>query len=107
MRYLLDTDWAIQSLAGRKEATLLQKFAQSGICLSIITVGELYEVAFNTTNPQAHLGAVRQFLAPFRVLSLNDPVMERFAEIRSFLRRRETLLLILISSLGQLLCTIP
>lgn len=59
MRYLLDTDWVIQSLAGRKEATLLQKFAPSGICLSIITVGELYEVAFNSTNPQAHLSAVR------------------------------------------------
>jgi predicted nucleic acid-binding protein len=92
MRYLLDTDWVIQSLAGHKEAALLQKFAPSGICLSIITVGELYEVAFNSTNPQAHLSAIRQFLAPFRVLSLNDPVMERFAEIRAFLRRRGNLI---------------
>jgi predicted nucleic acid-binding protein len=30
----------------------------------------------------------RQFLSAYRVLTLSDPIMERFAETRSFLRRR-------------------
>jgi len=34
------------------------------------------------------LRAFRQFLAPFPILDLNEPIMERFAEIRSLLRRR-------------------
>ena len=34
----------------------------------------------------------RQFLSPYRVLNLTDPIMERFAEVRSFLRRRGKLI---------------
>ncbi len=43
-------------------------------------------------NPQAHLQTFRQFLAPFPLLDLNEPIMERFAEIRSYLRRRGELI---------------
>src|SRR5207237_5116099 len=55
-------------------------------------VGEIYDVAFAYANPQAHLSSFRQFLAPFTLLTLNDPIMERFAEIRSYLRRRGELI---------------
>jgi predicted nucleic acid-binding protein len=52
-----------------------------------VTVGEIYEGAFNSPNPGARLDTFRRFLAHYRILNLNDPIMERFAEIRAFLRR--------------------
>jgi tRNA(fMet)-specific endonuclease VapC len=93
MRYLLDTDWIIQVLAGRKEAVLAHKrIHPEDMAVSYITIGEIYDVAFSYANPQAHLHTFRQFLAPFPLLDLTEPIMERFAEIRSYLRRRGELI---------------
>lgn len=96
MRYLLDADWIIQVLAGRNEAVRAHKrINPREIVLSYITIGEIYEVAFNSANPQAHIQTFRQFIAPFTLLDLQEPLMERFAEIRSLLRRQGSLSLIL------------
>jgi tRNA(fMet)-specific endonuclease VapC len=92
MAYMLDADWVINALAGRKRAdTLLQKLAPTGITIWI-TVGEIYDTAFAYANPEAHLSAFRQFLRPYQVVGVNEPIMERFAEIRSLLRRRGQLI---------------
>ena len=89
MPYLIDTDWIIQALAGRDRAVnTLRRLAPQRLAVSLITLAEVYEVAFNSPNPAAHLASFRQFLAPFRVLTLSEPIVERFAEIRSVLRRR-------------------
>ena len=89
MSYLLDADWAIHALAGRRQAvTILEQLAPQGIALSWVSVGEIYERAFHSPNPQAHLATFREFLEPFRLLGLSDPVMERFADVRAYLRRR-------------------
>jgi tRNA(fMet)-specific endonuclease VapC len=55
-------------------------------------VGEIYDTAFAYANPEAHLSTFRQFLRPYQVVGVNEPIMERFAEIRSFLRRRGQLI---------------
>ncbi len=87
--YLLDSDWIIQALSNRQPAArLLQRLEGSAIFVSYISVGEIYEGAFVTANPQAHLTSFRQFLSSYRILTLTDPIMERFAELRSYLRRR-------------------
>jgi tRNA(fMet)-specific endonuclease VapC len=93
MAYILDADWVINALAGKQRAdTLLQQLAPRGITISWIMVGEIYDTAFGYANPEAHLAAFRQFLSPYQVVGVNDPIMERFAEIRSFLRRRGQLI---------------
>ena len=93
MPYLLDADWAIQALAGRAEAVAtIRRLAPARIAISVATVGEIYEGAFNSPNPGARLAQFRRFLVPFRVLGLSDPIVERFAETRSFLRRRGELI---------------
>jgi tRNA(fMet)-specific endonuclease VapC len=90
---LLDTDWIIQALGDRQPALgALDRLAESRIFVSYITVGEIYEPAFNSVNPQAHLVNFRQFLSSYHILTLSDPIMERFAELRSFLRRRGQLI---------------
>ena len=56
MRYLLDADWIIQVLAGRKEAVLAHKrIIPEENAVIYITIGEIYDVAFTYANPQAHL----------------------------------------------------
>ena len=89
MPYILDADWVIEALAGRAQAVdTLNRLSPEPIAISIVTVGEVYEGAFNSSNPQVHLDRFHEFLSPFVVLNLNTQIMEHFAEIRSFLRRR-------------------
>jgi tRNA(fMet)-specific endonuclease VapC len=91
--FLLDTDWILQSLGDRQPALdTLDQLAGSRIFVSYITVGEIYEPAFNSVNPQAHLVNFRQFLSSYHILTLSDPIMERFAELRAYLRRRGQLI---------------
>ncbi len=89
MSYLLDTDWIIQALTGNSiAASIIQRLGPRHLSVSWIAVAEVYEGAFTSVNPQAHLMDVRHFLGPFRILNLNDAIVERFAETRAFLRRR-------------------
>ncbi|MCC7352110.1 MAG: type II toxin-antitoxin system VapC family toxin [Anaerolineae bacterium] len=93
MPYILDADWVIQALAGRSKAVqTLKLLAPDGIAISWVTVGEIYEGALGFSQTEIRIAAFRQFLHPFRVLNLNDPIMERFAGIRSLLRRRGELI---------------
>lgn len=82
MRYLLDADWAIYVLAGRTEpATLLEQFIRTdGVGMSWVTVGELYEGAFGSSDAQGELAIYRRFLRPITLLNLDDHTVERFAE---------------------------
>lgn len=91
--YLLDTDWIIQVFGKREPAThTLRMLADSQMHVSLVTVGELYDGAFATVNPQGQLVGVRRFLDHYHVINLSDPIMEQFAEIRAFLRRRGQLI---------------
>ena len=93
MAYLLDADFIIQALAGRPEAReTLHRLAPEGVATAWVTVGEVYEGAFRSSDPQLHLEAFRDFLRPLLILGLDDPIMERFAEIRTLLRRRGQLI---------------
>ena len=88
MAYLLDAVWVINALARKRQASAtLDRLAPQGIAIGWITVGEVYEGAFEHADPQPHLQALRQFLAPLRILGLNDSIMERFAQIRASLRK--------------------
>lgn len=91
--YLLDTDWIIQPLGNRQPAAqTLRQLAGGRVFVSTITLGEVYEGAFASANPEAHLSIFRHFLSAYTVLVPNDPIMERFAELRAYLRRRGQLI---------------
>ena len=93
MPYLLDADWAINALAGRTETVAaLTRLAPEGIAISLVTVGELYEGAFGSKDPERHLSTLRSFLRPFVRVNLNDAIAERFAQVRSLLRGRGELI---------------
>ncbi len=89
MKYLLDADWIIHLLAGRKDvAARIHHLEPADIAISLVTIAEVYEEAFTYANPEAHLHTFRQFVSNFQLLNLNLPIMEQFAEIRAYLRRR-------------------
>jgi predicted nucleic acid-binding protein len=93
MRYLLDADWVINALAGKRGAdTAVGDLSDAGIAIAATTVGEIYEGAFGAPDPVGHLAFLRTFLAPFQVIQLEDPVIERFARIRYQLRRQGSLI---------------
>ncbi len=93
MTYLLDTDWIIHLLAGNEDAEeKIEHLDPNDIGISLATVGEIYEGAYIYANPPAHIHTFRQFLSHFHLLNLNLPIMEKFAEIRSYLHRRGELI---------------
>jgi hypothetical protein len=54
MRYILDTDWIINLLAGRQDAKVkIEQLDPAEIVISLVSVAEIYESAFNYTNPEA------------------------------------------------------
>jgi predicted nucleic acid-binding protein len=53
---------------------------------------EVYEGAFHSSNPDAKLAGFRAFLAPFRLVGINEPIAARFAQIRHFLRRNRLII---------------
>jgi predicted nucleic acid-binding protein/DNA-binding XRE family transcriptional regulator len=93
MRYLVDTDWLIDVLSGlNAAAATLQQLSGDGVGLIIVTLGELYEGAALDPDPVAAKERYKTFVAPFPVLPLTVPIMERFAELRGQLRQSGALL---------------
>ena len=93
MGYLLDADWIIDVLGGRRGARdILSGLASEGLAVSWITIAEVYEGAMAAADPESALEVFRRYLHSFRILDLNDPIAERFARIRSDLRRRGSLI---------------
>jgi predicted nucleic acid-binding protein len=53
MRYILDTDWIINLLAGRQDAKVkIEQLDPEEIGISLVTVAEIYESAFRAVADQ-------------------------------------------------------
>jgi tRNA(fMet)-specific endonuclease VapC len=93
LKYLADTDRLIDTQIGIPEAIdLIDLLSPSGIGISIITAGEMYEGAIRSSDATVRLARCRAFLSAFPVLPLSDPIMERFARIRAELRGQGNLI---------------
>ncbi len=89
MRYLVDSDWAIDALAGVPPAlAALERLEDQGLGVSIISVGEIYEGAFLFSDPATQLPTFRRYFGNFTILGLTEPVMEVFGRNRALLRRQ-------------------
>jgi tRNA(fMet)-specific endonuclease VapC len=87
--YLVDTDWIIDCLYGRPDATqTLLDLASDGLAVSLMTYGELYQGAYYARDPQPALRGLRTCLQGKRVLPLNRAILERFGVVRGDLTRR-------------------
>jgi predicted nucleic acid-binding protein len=86
--YLVDTDWTADYLVDERGAVaLLDRLADQGLAISIITYGEIYEGIIFGRDSRQRAADFRKFLRIVDVLPLNQSIMRRFAEIRGTLRR--------------------
>ena len=55
MRYLVDTDWAIHYLNGHPQIVKkLDDLKEQGLALSVISLAELYEGVYYSTDPEGN-----------------------------------------------------
>jgi predicted nucleic acid-binding protein len=93
MTYLLDSDWVIAYLAGRRSAVgLLTRLAPEGMAISLMTYGEVYEGIYYGWDPGAAEQGFLGFLRAVRVLPVGRMVMRQFARLRGHLRSRGQLI---------------
>jgi tRNA(fMet)-specific endonuclease VapC len=89
LNYLIDTDWVADFLADRRNARpLLRSLRPSGLTISIITYGEIYDGVYGGRDPHAAECTFQQFLRVTPVLPLTRPIMRRFALLRAELRQQ-------------------
>ena len=87
MRYLVDTDWAIDHLNHVSRVVLrLEALAAEGLGLSIISLAELYEGVVGSGTPQRDERFLRTFLSAVEIVPIDEPICRIFAEERSRLR---------------------
>ena len=87
MRYLIDTDWAIEYLRGSvRIRARLNELREDGIAISIISVAELYEGRYVTRDPEGSEQQIQAFLAGLTLLPLDDETCRVFGRERGRLR---------------------
>ena len=91
MQYLVDTDWVRHCLHGVVRVTdRLDQPMPEGVGLSIVSMAELYQGVFFSTDPQGNERALHQFLAAIDVVPIDDAVCRIFATERGRLRAAGT-----------------
>ncbi|MBV9280606.1 MAG: type II toxin-antitoxin system VapC family toxin [Chloroflexi bacterium] len=87
MRYLLDSDWCIDALAGKPHAlTLVNRLMGDGTAVSIITYLEVYQTVLRSPEPEEAAKRFDAFVATVPVLPLSEAVARRCARLRETLR---------------------
>ena len=88
IHYLVDTDWVIDFLKGKKETIdKLSELYESGLAISVISLSELYEGVYGSVNTEKHLESLDAFLNGITVLDVNDKMAELFGKERARLRK--------------------
>ena len=84
---MLDTDWAIHCLHRvERVVARLAELRSEGVSISIVSLAELYQGVFYATDPEGNERALRDFLAPIPVVSLDDETCRIFARERGRLK---------------------
>ncbi len=87
--YLLDTDWVISYLNGRPEIVAkVESLRNDGLAVSMISLAELYEGIYYSTNPEASERGLEDFLAPMEVIGLDPATCKVFGQERGRLRKQ-------------------
>ncbi len=87
MRYLLDTDWVIDHLHNVGRVTQrIEELSPEGLGLSVISLAELYEGIFNSTDPAGNESALQDFLSGVEVVPVDEATCRVFGRERGRLR---------------------
>ena len=87
IQYLIDSDWAIDHMHRRERVVnRVRELASFGLGISIVSLGELYESEFNSTDPEAEARVLRTFLNGVTIIPLDEVICRIFARERSRMR---------------------
>ena len=87
MRYLVDTDWAIDYMHGRQQVVqCFDELSEEGAGLSIISLAELYDGVAGAKEKQDAEQGLQSFLDDVEVLQVDDRVCRIFGAERARLR---------------------
>jgi tRNA(fMet)-specific endonuclease VapC len=87
IRYLVDTDWVIHYLHGNPDIVCrLDVLVSQGLGLSVISLAELYEGIYYSTDPQGNERALNDFLRGCAVIGIDAGVCQAFGKERGRLR---------------------
>lgn len=88
LEYLVDTDWVIHYLTGQSHIIVrLDALKEAGLAVSHISLAELYEGIYSSTDPDANERALGDFLAGVTVLGIDVGICQHFGRERARLRR--------------------
>ena len=81
MKYLVDTDWAIDYLhKADKTVRRLEELIPDGVGISVVSLAELYDGLARSRNPDSDSEALRLFLEAVEVVPLDDAACQEFGE---------------------------
>ncbi|OGM25016.1 hypothetical protein A3D00_04170 [Candidatus Woesebacteria bacterium RIFCSPHIGHO2_02_FULL_38_9] len=92
MKYLIDTDYAISFLKGKKEAVEILTKYQNNLAMSVISLAEILDGIYNQPEEKKRLIDLKDFLTGIDILKVDERVATAFAKIRSKLRAKRALL---------------
>jgi predicted nucleic acid-binding protein len=86
--YLVDTDWIIHYLNGHQGIIeKIESLEKSGLAASVVSVAELYEGIYYSTNPVGNEKALNDFLSGISTLGIEDGACKVFGKERGRLRQ--------------------
>lgn len=87
LRYLVDTDWIIHYLNGHRTiVSRLKTLSDQGCAVSVVSLAELYEGVYSSSNPTGNAQALSDFLLGMTVLGIDTETCKIFGQHRGRLR---------------------
>ncbi len=92
MKYMLDTNICIYVIK-QKPAAVIERFRKtdiSEICISSITLSELFYGVSKSSKPEQNFMALTQFVAPLEILSFGGEAAQYYGDLRAHLEKQGT-----------------
>ena len=85
--YLVDTDWAINHLNGQERTRRrLEALTASGLAFSAISLAEVYEGIYYSSDPEGNERGLIEFLQDVTVIGIDEKTAQLFGKERGRLR---------------------
>ena len=87
MPYLVDTDWVISYLNGQARViSRLDELKEEGLGVSVVSLAELYEGIYYSTDPEGNERDLADFLRGVTVIAVDTETCKLFGKARGGLR---------------------
>ncbi len=88
MPFLVDTDWIVHSRRGRADIKAkLADLSSEGLAISVVSLAELYEGIYHSTEPDNAQSTLDRFVRGVDVLGIDEEVTRIFGRERGGLRK--------------------